>query len=278
MCEFCVKHGEGKKWYLRMENYSMELAERLGSIDTGVYFGRNFDKILSRGERAIRIIKRLPVMFQKAAFAIHAYWQKRMHLGQVLPIEDVYQVLDMMSSIVRLPCLCRRYTIKDEGRYCLGITLDPMSSTIKKKTAYTFFDPPDVSNLEFMTKEEAKKLVKEFDDRGLIHTIWTLKTPYIVSVCNCELTSCTGFRLHYEGLKTIFRAEYVAIVNPEKCVGCRRCISRCPFGAIYYNSSTKKIMIDPKKCYGCGLCRNVCSKDAISLIDRKDHVVARDIW
>lgn len=25
MCEFCTQHGEGKKWYLQMKNYSQEL-------------------------------------------------------------------------------------------------------------------------------------------------------------------------------------------------------------------------------------------------------------
>ena len=25
MCEFCTKHGEGKKWYLQMRNYAVEL-------------------------------------------------------------------------------------------------------------------------------------------------------------------------------------------------------------------------------------------------------------
>ena len=25
MCQFCVQHGEGKKWYLAMKNYSHEL-------------------------------------------------------------------------------------------------------------------------------------------------------------------------------------------------------------------------------------------------------------
>ena len=25
MCQFCTEHGEGKKWYLLMENYSKEL-------------------------------------------------------------------------------------------------------------------------------------------------------------------------------------------------------------------------------------------------------------
>jgi len=25
MCEFCLKHGEGKKWYLQVSNYSDDL-------------------------------------------------------------------------------------------------------------------------------------------------------------------------------------------------------------------------------------------------------------
>jgi hypothetical protein len=25
MCEFCLKHGEGKKWYLQAKNYSDDL-------------------------------------------------------------------------------------------------------------------------------------------------------------------------------------------------------------------------------------------------------------
>ena len=28
MCEFCSQHGEGKKWYLTMRNYSRELWEQ----------------------------------------------------------------------------------------------------------------------------------------------------------------------------------------------------------------------------------------------------------
>ena len=29
MCEFCHKHGEGQKWYLRAENYSDDLLSDL---------------------------------------------------------------------------------------------------------------------------------------------------------------------------------------------------------------------------------------------------------
>ncbi len=32
MCEFCTKHGEGKKWYLQMKNYAEELSSRQKGI------------------------------------------------------------------------------------------------------------------------------------------------------------------------------------------------------------------------------------------------------
>ena len=37
MCEFCTKHGEGKKWYLQMKNYSRELLlEELSAAQQGI--------------------------------------------------------------------------------------------------------------------------------------------------------------------------------------------------------------------------------------------------
>ena len=32
MCEFCIKHGEGKKWYLQAKNYAEDLLSERGSI------------------------------------------------------------------------------------------------------------------------------------------------------------------------------------------------------------------------------------------------------
>ena len=34
MCEFCLKHGEGKKWYLQAKNYSDDLPADLRRAGT----------------------------------------------------------------------------------------------------------------------------------------------------------------------------------------------------------------------------------------------------
>ncbi len=53
-----------------------------------------------------------------------------------------------------------------------------------------------------------------------------------------------------------------AFVDPERCVGCKRCINElgCP-GLIL---DGKKAAIDPSQCTGCTLCEQVCPVNAIS--------------
>ncbi len=53
-----------------------------------------------------------------------------------------------------------------------------------------------------------------------------------------------------------------AFVDPERCVGCKRCINElgCP-GLILEG---KKAAIDPSQCTGCTLCEQICPVNAIS--------------
>jgi ferredoxin len=54
-----------------------------------------------------------------------------------------------------------------------------------------------------------------------------------------------------------------AEVNTEKCIGCLRCSSVCPTGAISMFEGTAKI--DRSKCTGCGQCIPLCPEGAIVL-------------
>jgi heterodisulfide reductase subunit A-like polyferredoxin len=64
------------------------------------------------------------------------------------------------------------------------------------------------------------------------------------------------------------KAHTLAVTDPDRCIGCRKCMEVCQFGAIFYSAGRKKAGIDLKKCYGCGICRSVCTKEAISLHKR----------
>ena len=107
MCEFCTKHGEGKIWYKNAANYSQDL---LSDIDRRHYienfltsaFGEGF-QTLERLETIFRKKGKLP----KAVKTAMVQKSKAEHFGQVLPLEDIAEVVSKAKTVVRMPCACR---------------------------------------------------------------------------------------------------------------------------------------------------------------------------
>ncbi|MBD3325039.1 4Fe-4S dicluster domain-containing protein [candidate division KSB3 bacterium] len=283
MCEFCTKHGEGKKWYLEMKNYAEELLyEELSASQ------KEITTVATRLERSERrwanevmpAIRGWPrnqdgsqdessVQPDENEFVAR---QKVESFAQVLPIEDVEQVIDMVDSITRLPCGCRFIsTGETDKRYCFGFGIDP------RKILGKF--PDAASSLEVLDKEDAKRIFREYDKEGLMHSIWTNVTPYIAAICNCD-RDCMPYKLYIEenGPPRFFRAEYVCQVDWEHCTGCKSCMRQCQFGAMFYSSGLSRVYIDAGRCFGCGVCRAVCPHEAITLIPRQEHPDAANIW
>lgn len=58
----------------------------------------------------------------------------------------------------------------------------------------------------------------------------------------------------------------VAVVDEEKCNGCKLCIQTCPEpNAVKLIVERKKAGIISNRCKGCGLCDVTCPKKAISI-------------
>ncbi len=279
MCEFCTKHGEGKKWYLEAKNYSDDLLSDLRRQKFIKEFFANFLdgfpkmlKDLERFEAAPGAIKWLAKWYLKRKF-------KREHHGQVVPREDIEKILDMMSTVVRIPCVCRRITRGEDKSYCVGTILSPDSIGIGGLVDESFWAGPDSSGLETIGREEAKSLIADFEKESLCHTVWTFQSPFIGGICNCDRSDCMALigAVTYS-VPVLYKAEYVAEVDWEKCNGCRACMHLCQFGAIGFSATAKKIFIDPRRCFGCGICRARCKPEAIILADRQTHPIAARSW
>jgi ferredoxin len=198
--------------------------------------------------------------------------RKAVHFGQVLPIEDVEEVVDMVDSITRFPCGCRFIsTGKTDKRYCFGLGMD--------KWGILGRFPDAASSLEVLDKEETMRIFREYDEEGLVHSIWTGVTPYVIGICNCD-RDCMAYKLYIEerGAPYFFRAEYICQVDWELCTGCKACISQCQFGAEFYSSALSKVYIDPARCFGCGVCRAACPNGAIALIPRRETPEVANLW
>jgi len=289
MCEFCTKHGEGKKWYLEMKNYSREWLnapltpeekEATGASTRAEWlasFCKVFTRAVAAGEK---------ISLEEMAVAVEpgiVRWaaagelgrafeaQKQVHFGQVVTLEDAERIIDSVDSITRLPCGCRYFTTgKADKRYCfgLGVVAGGMWGAM-----------PDSHSFEVLTKEEAKKVIRDYDTEGLVHTVWTAVNPFVLGLCNCD-HDCLAYRGYIEkrGMPSFFRGESIGEADVELCSGCKDCIKQCQFGALFYSSALGKVYIDPTRCFGCGVCRAACPTEAIHMAPRAAHPTAANIW
>lgn len=276
MCEFCTEHGEGKKWYLQMKNYSQELLHEELSV-----VKKETVRVTKRYEWTCRFWENFVMPAITGVLSVppdRLFETKTMegrlieHFGQVLPIEDIEKVIDMVDSITRMPCGCRFLTTgKTDKRYCFGLGLD--------KWGVLGMFPDASSSLEVLDKKQAKKIMRQYDKEGLVHTIWTGVTPYVVGLCNCD-HDCGAYKKYIEmrGEPYFFRAEYICRIDPDLCTGCKSCIKQCQFGAEFYSSAASKVYINPTRCFGCGVCRAACQHNAISLVPREASPEVADIW
>ncbi len=181
------------------------------------------------------------------------------HFGQEVTLAEAREILTLVNAAFRLPCVCRRITLGGEHRYCLGFSL-AAAGLVEDG----YWDGPDGTGLERLTREEALGLLAEYDRQGLVHSVWTFKTPYIGGLCNCDTQGCRAMigNLRH-GLTVMHRGESFASVGMG-CIGCGRCASLCPFGAAS-SAAGKNAAIRADRCYGCGLCANACPAGAIEL-------------
>jgi NAD-dependent dihydropyrimidine dehydrogenase PreA subunit len=289
MCEFCIQHGEGKQWYLQMKNYSQELLharltpeqKEVTGFSTRDEWVDNFFAWFTMpaytGKFPVKetslVGDSADEMTAKPTSEEQQLAQNKIeHFGQVLPIEDVEKVVNLVDSITRIPCGCRFLsTGLTNQRYCFGLGVD---------VQHMLGNYPDSSaSFEVLGKEETLKIIRKFDEEGLMHSVWSGVTPYVIGLCNCDRDcGAYGNTIVKRGVPNFFRAEYICQVDWDQCTGCKECMSQCQFGAQFYSSALGKVYIAPERCYGCGVCRATCPQNAIALIPRVESEAAANIW
>ena len=278
MCQFCVQHGDGKRWYLQAANYAADLeadCERRGYLVSFISEFEDNRRRVRAGLTALRFVPR-PLadrLRQRASEKMQVN-----HFGQPVPLEESAQILSIATSIVRLPCLCRGQRDPAEG-VCLAVTVRPVDDVLAKAWS-SFSDGPDVSAFQRLEREDALTLLRECERRGLAHTVWTFKSPFVAAICNCDLASgCVAMNLTLtHGVKLMWRGEWVARLADEACTSCGACIPACPFRALSRPRNGGPVVLAEESCWGCGTCRSACPTGALSLIDRREVPGVAATW
>jgi ferredoxin len=183
----------------------------------------------------------------------------------VFPYEQATTILKDAKSFALYPCMC-----KLQKKYIDGGCDHPTMTCLVYSQFENAFD--NTPGLQVLTKEEAFKALKDFEDAGLVHTMGNFREPNpgMDFICSCCTCSCTFLRgLAELGIEnSIAKSNFYAEVNEELCDGCGVCLDRCQFGTI---SKQKEVYhVDKQKCVGCGLCVTTCPTGALSLVRKSE--------
>ena len=85
-----------------------------------------------------------------------------------------------------------------------------------------------------ITKEEYYEKLRKAESLGYVHNVCNHEGPDLIEyVCNCDYKSCMSLRAGlYTNAFNVQKSNFVAKVDPEKCVACGNCVETCPDNAV----------------------------------------------
>ncbi len=76
--------------------------------------------------------------------------------------------------------------------------------------------------------------------------------------------------------KSLAPPEYLATIDREKCIRCKRCIHNCGWGV--YSWGGDRIQINTSKCVKCLRCYHYCPEEAIEIVDNPTRFKQNAYW
>lgn len=126
------------------------------------------------------------------------------------------------------------------------------------------------------TAEEAKKMVRYFNECGLVHTVMYCHSSgkWTFVMCNCDDQICIPVKAFKAGRRDqVLAGPEIVSLDREKCRGCAecgKCVERC---IVDCNTAGEdgKSAVDYDKCLGCGLCAASCPDGARTMVKRENY-------
>jgi len=181
---------------------------------------------------------------------------------EIIPIEEVYNIIDKWDDFAIIPCPCRQRKEVEGIRECKDkypihncTLLGPYAKAVLE------MNDPDIKSA---TREEIRNLTMKASEVGLVHCTDNNaeNTTILCACCEC-CCGMIGGLTRFDNPRALARANFISKVAEELCVACGTCLERCKFGAISLNEFAE---INQDKCVGCGLCAVTCPEDAITMI------------
>lgn len=200
------------------------------------------------------------------------------NFSDVMPYEKARDMVEQFDSFSLGICYCRHKNYH-LGKPCTK----PMEICLSLGFGADYVVKRNLAKR--IDKAQALEKLDEAWENGLVHVADNVKRniTYICNCCGCccgQLHGITHF--HFEG--AVHSSNFIATLDEEKCIGCKKCEEACPIDAIAMkevgekelkSGKTKKLykaQINKDICLGCGVCTRTCNTKALQMERRPVRV------
>ncbi len=178
------------------------------------------------------------------------------------PIQELTEIISRSSVTKVSYCYCRSVQRATGTPNC-----DHLLYTCIHVGSGKYLNELHLKKKEFkdVSKEEVLTLLKDCDERGLIHQLIYFPNPdFYYVICNCCPCCCVILnRFLKEGSPQMIKSDFIANIDLIKCQNCGDCAEWCYFNALFLKDN--KLHFKEEQCFGCGICVSKCPNNAISL-------------
>jgi electron transport complex protein RnfB len=205
----------------------------------------------------------LPHLFQ------HELWRevpqlRTIPVGESVTVEHEILAYEQAENLVReretiavAPCICRR------EHQMIGEGCDkPMETCLVFGTAADYYVENGLGR--YIDVDEALEILQLAEETGLV--LQPSNSQRIVNICCCCGCCCQvllAFKRHPKPA-SLASSPFVIATNPDICIGCGDCITRCQMGALSLVGDVSVPDLD--RCIGCGLCVTTCPSGSLHLV------------
>jgi NAD-dependent dihydropyrimidine dehydrogenase PreA subunit len=181
--------------------------------------------------------------------------------AEIATWERISDIMDRENSFAVGTCTCRQET-RMKGHPC-EIEGAPMEACVYFGKVADYI--VDRKFGKRYSREELLDLLKTCEKYGLVHNINNFLGDNIV-LCNCCGCCCQILKpqIVHRGLNRVAGSNFIAVVDPDSCIGCGECVDICQVNAI--EMVDEKARVNADYCIGCGNCVSRCPSASLSMV------------
>jgi heterodisulfide reductase subunit A-like polyferredoxin len=178
-------------------------------------------------------------------------------------------------SITMQELMLNRELILNPDLLVLSTSIQPSQGTIELSKKLNV----PISNEGFFLEAHLKMRPMDFMEEG-IFICGIAHYPKFIEESISQAQAAAGRATTILSKKSYHFGGTIAIVDPDKCVGCLTCTRTCPFEIPYIDDQSTGVgnlggaaYIEPTLCHGCGTCTVECPANAIQILNYTDNQI-----